>query len=176
MFRPLPLAASLMLFASTAAYGYDNTEITRAEVPLAVLQTAAHYAPELTFTRFAYEIETKTYYSAETTFNRFADAEETSVRVYELEAQDANGRHIELDILSDGTLEEIEFEKTWDEVPIAVQIELNLHSPDFTPSFIEASVRPDGSTVYEFEGHVKGEFADIEILENGVSISLVKFG
>ena len=153
MSKTVILAAGIFIFGSNTAYGFDNIEIPRSEVPLAAMETAVHYAPSLIFTRYAYE-------------------DEDGLRIYEFEAQDANGHHIELDILADGTLQEIELEITWDEVPIAVQIELYLQNPDFKPKFIEASVRPDGTTVYEFEGTVKGEFTDIEILESGVAITL----
>ena len=145
----LPLTVALPVLA------LDNIGIKRAEVPPAALGTAKYYAPGVTFTRYAYE-------------------DENGIRIYEFESHDSEGRHIEVDVLADGTLQEIEMEKHWDETPVAVQFELTIGHSGFIPTFIEASIRPDGTTVYEFEGIDKnGAFADYEILDNGPTVKLL---
>jgi len=133
------------------SHAQDNTEITRDKVPAAAMVTAKTFAPKIDFTRYGVEIE-----NGET--------------VYEFEGHSQDGRHIEIDVLENGALQEIEMEVSWDEVPIAIQIELELSNPQFEPRFIEASTRPDGTTVYEFEGVTGGKFTDVEILETGTSI------
>ncbi len=132
-------------------HAQDNTEIARNEVPSVAMMSAKTFAPGIDFTRVGFEIE-----NGET--------------VYEFEGHSQDGRHIEIDVLETGALQEIEMEVTWDEVPIAIQIELKLSNSQFEPKFIEASTRPDGTTVYEFEGIIGGKFADVEILETGTSI------
>ena len=133
------------------ASAFDNIEIQRGDVPIAALKT---YAPGVIFTRYAYE-------------------DEYGQRIYEFEAYDMDGRHIEVDVLADGTLQEIEMEKTWDEVPTYVVMELTIAHPDFLPEFIEASIRPNGETVYEFEGLEAGQPADYEVLDTGRSVKLL---
>lgn len=133
------------------AHAQDNTEIARNKVPAVVMMTAKNFAPGIKFTRVGFEFE---------------DGE----KIYEFEGHSEDGRHIEVDVRGNGALQEIEMEVTWDEVPIAIQIELELSNPQFKPNFIEASTRPNGTTVYEFEEIIGGKFADVEILETGTSI------
>jgi len=152
MFKLLLLIAALSLPLNALAF--DNIEIKRSEVPAAALKTAEYYAPGVTFTRYAYE-------------------DEDGERIYEFEAHDSAGRHIEVDVLADGTLQEIELEKEWDEVPIHVLMELSIAHPSFSSDFIEASIRPNGEIVYEFEGMDAVIAADYELLDNGRSVQLL---
>ena len=134
-----------------SAQAQDNTEIPRRLVPNEAFATAKTFAPDINFTRIGFEVE-----NMET--------------IFEFEGHSQDGRHIEIDVLKNGDLQEIEVEIFWDEVPFTVQIELELSNPQFEPRFIEASTRPDGTTVYEFEGVIGGDFADVEILATGSSI------
>ena len=134
-----------------SAHAQDNTKIAQNKVPTVAMMTANFFAPDIDFTRVGFEFE-------------------NGEKVYEFEGHGQDGRHIEIDVLETGALQEIEMEIIWDEVPIAIQIELGLSNPQFEPKFIEASTRPDGTTVYEFEGVSDGKFADVEILETGTSI------
>ncbi|WP_026942783.1 PepSY domain-containing protein [Hellea balneolensis] len=152
MFKQCLIIVSLL--CPLNALAFDNIEIQRGEVPTAALKTAEHYAPGVVFTRYAYE-------------------DENGQRIYEFEAHDMDGRHIEVDVLADGTLQEIEMEKEWDEVPIYVAMELTIEHPNFSPEFIEASIRPNGETVYEFEGIEAGLPTDYEVLDTGRSVKIL---
>ncbi|PHR93809.1 MAG: hypothetical protein COA69_04045 [Robiginitomaculum sp.] len=148
------LSVASMLFAYSA-FAFDNIKIKKSEVPAAALATAEYYAPGVTFFRYAYE-------------------DEEGVRVYEFEAIDPDGRHIEVDVLADGALQEIEWEKKMDEVPAGVRASLELKYPDMQVSFIEASIRPDGSFHYEFEGvDADGDFMDVEIVDTDLDVKRV---
>lgn len=140
------------LMSSGAAFAEDNTRISILQVPDAAMETARQFAPGIEFLRYGYE-------------------DETTGRIYEFEGRDSRGYHIEIDVTAEGVLEEIEIETPWDEVPFSVQFELDLVAPDFEPHFIEASTRPDGTTVYEFEGATEdGNPSDIEILLSGTGV------
>lgn len=143
----------LLTFCSLTplAVAQDNIAIERADVPPVALKTAQFYAPDVTFTRIGYE-------------------DETGERIYEFEGTASDGRHIEVDVLASGQLEEIEMEQYLDEVPVEVRIELSISYPDFKAKFIEMSARPDGTIVYEFEGLESGQPADVEILDDGRAI------
>lgn len=148
------LSVVSVVFASSA-FAFDNIEIKKSEVPAVALATAEYYAPGVTFFRYAYE-------------------DEDGLRVYEFEAIDPDGRHIEVDVLADGELQEIEWEKTMDEIPAGVRGEFELQYPDMQVSFIEASIRPDGSFHYEFEGvDADGDFMDVEIVDTGLDVKRV---
>ncbi len=152
MLKPTLFLATILLPLN--AFAFDNIEINRSDVPIAALKTAEHFAPGVIFTRYAYE-------------------DENGTKVYEFEAHDADGRHIEVDVLADGTLQEIEMEKAENEVPMYVLMELSITQPDFVPTFIEASIRPTGEIVYEFEGMEHGKPADYEVLDDGRSVQLL---
>lgn len=149
--------AGAMAFATTIQ-AYDNTEISFNDVPKHVLATAKQYAPSINFERYAVD-------------------NENGKLVYEFEGRDAFGKHIEIDVLPDGTLEEIELETSWDEVPVSIQIKLSIDAKDFKPSFIERSIRADGTTVYEFEAvQSDGTLREIEIMNDGRALKFVSVG
>ncbi|MEO1152041.1 MAG: hypothetical protein AAFW83_13785 [Pseudomonadota bacterium] len=123
------------------------------DVPAHVLETAQKTAPGVTFDKVSTE-------------------NEAGVTVYEFEATDYRGRHIEVDVRADGSLEEIEMEIDESEVPDTVLAALNADQKDFTVRYIEVSVRANGFHVYEFEGiTAAGGRLDIEIAEDGRILS-----
>ncbi|MEM9494766.1 MAG: hypothetical protein AAGA09_02090 [Pseudomonadota bacterium] len=137
--------------ASATALAISNaaeTMVTIDDVPEPVLETAIATAPGAVFDRISIEIE-------------------NGVTVYEFESKDAAGRHIEIDVLEDGTLDEIELETTLNETPLAVREAMKKTAPGFEPTYIEASVRADGSYIYELEGVYQGSEVDMEITEDG---------
>lgn len=130
-------------------FAQDETEIAMEDVPDIVLETAMITAPGVDFDRVSIEIE-------------------NGVAIYEFEAKDHNGCHIEIDVTEDGQLEEIEMEIAMADVPPAVAATLEREAPGFRAAYIELSVRDGGGVyVYEFEGDVDGAAVDIEIAENG---------
>ncbi len=99
------------------------------------------------------------------------------VPVYELGATDLDGNEIEVDVLSDGTLEEIEVvlsRKAVRDIPSEVTDLLNRAFPGFEISLTEKSIRPAGNGMlrnfYEFDGTTaEGIEQDVEINERGTS-------
>ncbi|WP_428408899.1 PepSY domain-containing protein [Hyphococcus sp.] len=83
MKRALAAAASIALMSASLASA--NTDIAIDDVPENVLDTAIRTAPGVTFDRVSIE-------------------EENGVLVYEFEATDHAGRHIEIDVAEDGEL------------------------------------------------------------------------
>ena len=140
-------AASLSLLCATVASA--NTELALDDVPEKILDTAIRTAPGVTFDRVSIEIE-------------------NGVSIYEFEATDHAGRHIEIDVTEDGELEEIEMEFDFDDLPAVVTATLNDTVPGFTPDYVEFSVRQTAPIyVYEFDGAYEGRPVDIEIAEDG---------
>ena len=137
---------------SAPAFAQDETEIAMEDVPENVLDVALNTAPGVEFERVSIEVE-------------------NGVVIYEFEAKDHKGCHIEIDVTEDGQLEEIEMEIAMDEVPQAVAATLERTAPGFRAEYIELSVRDGGAAfVYEFEGNIDGAPVDIEIAENGALI------
>lgn len=142
---------ALLLIAAAwlAAPAYAETEISFDDVPDNVMETAIETAPGVSFDRVSIEIE-------------------DGQTIYEFEAEDHAGNHIEIDVFEDGSLDEIEMELDWNDIPAAVANSLQNAAPGFEPTYIELSVRDGGSLfVYEFEGEFDGQEVDIEIEESG---------
>ncbi|MEM8988655.1 MAG: PepSY domain-containing protein [Pseudomonadota bacterium] len=153
MYRALVIAA--VFTAAAPAFAESKSEIDFDDVPAVVLKTAEETAPGVVFERVSIEIE-------------------DGVAVYEFEATSFDGKHIEIDVAEDGTLEEIELQKSLDEVPAEILKVLAEAVPEAEPVYIEASVR-GGFYVYEFECAAEdGAMVDVEIDENGKVLSLVR--
>lgn len=147
MTRVLAAAASVALLSVSLASA--NTDIALEDVPENILDTAIRTAPGVTFDRVSIE-------------------EENGILIYEFEAKDHDGRHIEIDVTEDGELEEIEMEFDFDALPEAVAATLNETVPGFVPDYVEFSVRQTAPVyVYEFDGSYEGRPVDIEIAEDG---------
>jgi hypothetical protein len=151
---------NLFLTATTATAiimvpaAFADGEIFFDDVPVQVMETAISTAPDLNFDRVSIETE-------------------NGVRVYEFEATTHDGKHVEVDVLEDGTLDEVEMETELSDVPASVIKVLQTEKPGFEPSFIEASVRANGVFAYEFSGTtIDGQDIDIEISEDGDVLSV----
>ena len=142
---------SMVMSVPTALFAAD--EVAFEDVPEVVMETAISTAPDLDFKKVSVEIE-------------------DGVKVYEFEAMQ-DGKRIEVDVLEDGTLDEVEMETAYEDVPETVRLALAQAYPDFSPSFIETSVRADGVFVYEFTGTMAdGTAKDIEVGEDGAILSV----
>lgn len=149
MLRTLLFATPLILPTIVFAQTLDNTPIERSEIPDAVWTTVRSVAPTAAFTEFGFEME-------------------DGLKVYELGTIDPDGLHLELDVLEDGTLQEIEWETPLSEVKTSVLVEFRLHYPGATMNYVERSIRPNGYTVYEIEGtDIDGSLIDFEVMDNG---------
>ncbi len=102
------------------------------------------------------------------------------VPVYELGATDLDGNDIEVDVFSDGSLEEIEVvlsRKAARDIPSEVTDLLNRAFPGFEISLTEKSIRPAGNGLlrnfYEFDGTTAdGVNQDVEINERGTAYTV----
>lgn len=141
--------ASVALFAISLATSVLAQPVNMADVPEAVLETALATAPGVDFHSVSIE-------------------RANGLDIYEFEAEDYRGRHIEVDVRADGSLEEIEMEIGEAEVPSTVMNALSNELPGFAIGYIEVSIRANGIHVYEFEGRDRsGRRMDIEIGEDG---------
>lgn len=126
-----------------------QTEIPLEEVPANIIEVAETTIPGAAFHRISTEME-------------------DGVLVYEFEAYNSAGNHLEVDITEDGVLQELEMEIAFNQVPVAVKTALEQTAPGFEPHYTEYSVRNGGREyVYEFEGDYNDRTLEIEIAENG---------
>lgn len=142
-------AAALGLAAP--AFAQEENQLSMDEVPEAARTAAQENAP-----------------GGITEFESVQLDDDGGTETYEFAATKEDGMSIEVDVLADGTVEEIEEEVNMEAVPQQVSATLDQEVPDFQPTFIEKSTREDGSLiVYEFEGQHDGQEVDIEINEDG---------
>ena len=73
----------------------------------------------------------------------------------------------EVDVMEDGSIEEIEKQIAMEALPAPVMAALEAEMAGFTPDYIEESTRPEGVVVYEFEGTHDGAAIDAEIAADG---------
>jgi len=146
-------AVTAAALACAGAHASNETKVELSDLSSRVLEAAYAAAPGVEFERVTIEME-------------------GDLAIYEFEATGPDGKHIEVDITEDGELQEIELELSMDEAPEAVVAALEKESPGFTPTYIEASIRPDGVFLYEFEGvTAEGVETEIEISETGRIVS-----
>lgn len=137
-------AAALGLAAPALAQEEDS--ISMDEVPEAAMTAAQENAPE-GITEF--------------------ESVQLDGETYEFAATKEDGTAVEVDVMADGTLDEIEEEVAMEAVPQPVAATLDAEAAGLQPTMIEKSTRADGAIVYEFEGQLDGQEVDIEINEDG---------
>ncbi len=87
---------------------------------------------------------------------------------YELAGKGPDGKTIEVDVMSDGTIEEVEQEISMDAVPDAVKKLLAKYMPNFKATKAEKSTRTNFEVFYEFDGtDAAGAELDIEVRSDG---------
>ena len=144
---------ALIAFASAGlalgAAVFAQTDIPLDEVPAAILAKAETTVPGVSFHRVSTELE-------------------GGVLIYEFEAFNSAGKHVEVDITERGAIQEIEMEIAFAQTPGRVRDALEQTASGFQPDYVEYSVRDGGRDyVYEFEGDYNGRALEIEIAENG---------
>lgn len=146
------LSLIAILFTSQI-YAGEETIIDLTEVPDTIMATAQQLMPEVKFISADKEEETD------------------GTLVFEIQGLMKDGRKVEVDILSNGDVEEIEVEFSQDLVPGAVMKAINAKLPGFIPSYIEASHSASKKVIqYEFEGVFGGEQIDLEVSADGRNI------
>ncbi|WBU55591.1 PepSY domain-containing protein [Paracoccus sediminicola] len=140
--------ASAALLAAPA-FAQDEETMSLEEVAAAAMEAAQAAMPDASFESASLD-----------------DDEGTDT--YEIAGVTSDGTAIEVDVLEDGTVEEIEEEVALEDLPDAVTAAWEENMAGVTPSMIEKSTRDDGATViYEFEGEQDGQEFDAEVNEDG---------
>ncbi len=94
--------------------------------------------------------------------------EDNGKKVFEVQGMNGDMK-IEIDVMEDGTLDEVETEITMDKVPEVVTKAVMAAMPAFAPSKIEESKRPAG-TFYEIEGADGAKKMDVTIKADGTEM------
>jgi hypothetical protein len=106
------------------------------------------------------------------TFETAAMDDDEGTMTYELAGKMANGMMLEIDVLADGTIEEIEEQIDISALPAPVKATLDAELAGFAATFVEKSTRPDGAVIYEFEGKHDGKEIDAEINVDGSNFTM----
>jgi hypothetical protein len=109
------------------------------------------------------------------TFESAAMDDDGGTETIEISGTMEDGMECEVDVLADGTVEEVEEQIGMEMVPDAVASALDSEMSGFEPAYIEKSTRDDGSAVfYEFEGMHDGTEVDVEVAEDGSGLTMVE--
>jgi len=146
------LVAAAMAALAVPALAQDEQKITMEQVPAAAMEAAKAKANGVEFTAVSMD-------------------DEEGTKTYELSGKMQNGMMLEIDVLEDGTVEEVEEEVEMTAVPDAVKAALETNLKGFKPAMAEKSTRAD-MVVYEFEGAHGGKEIDVEIHEDGSNYTM----
>lgn len=146
------LAALAIALPAAAVAQQEENAVDMADVPQAAMEMATAEAEKLGL--------------SDVTFTSVTLDDDGGTDTYEFLTTAASGKSLEIDVLADGTVEEIEEEIEMGDLPEPVRATLDTELSGFEPSMIEKSTRPD-KVVYEFEGMVDGQEIDAEIDEDG---------
>ena len=138
---------------SAPAFAQDENAVDMKDVPEAAMKMAMENAMGVTFDKAQVD-------------------DDEGTKTYELSGKMASGMMLEVDVLADGTLEEVEEQIAMDAVPAEVTATLNKEMQGFVPSMIEKSSRKDGLVVYEFEGKSADKEVDVEINADGTNYKM----
>ncbi len=96
------------------------------------------------------------------------------IAIYEIRANTADGRRVEVDIEPNGKIEELEVQIRREEVPAVVLEALSRHSPDMQPAqdevLFEKSLRPSRSGLLEVWYEFAGKDFDVDIRSDAQQI------
>ena len=139
------LVTTALLALATAAAAQEETTMTMEEVPAAVMEAAT--AANAMGTEF--------------------ESVAMDDGIYEFAGTGSDGMGYEVDVMEDGTVEEVERQIEASALPAEVAAALEAEMAGFTPDYVEESTRADGAVVYEFEGTHEGQEIDAEINADG---------
>jgi uncharacterized membrane protein YkoI len=147
MWKPVSVSLIAMLFSASAYAQTQNVEV--ASIPQNVMATVnqqvSGFAPQ----------------SANTEV-------EDGKTIYEIQGM-AGDKQIEVDVMEDGTLDEVETIIDANQLPKEVQDAIMGKMPNFQVKKVEESRRAAG-TYYEVEGSADGKDWDVEIKADGTDI------
>ena len=131
----------------------QETEVKMADVPAAAMEAAKANAKGVTFDKVMMDNDEGT-------------------ATYEFSGKMTNGMMLEVDVLEDGTVEEIEEQIEASALPAEVTATLEKELAGFVPTMVEMSTREGGMVVYEFTGTVDGKDIDAEINADGTNFMM----
>lgn len=140
------IAAALAFVAPAAA---QDTKIELSAVPKNVMDAAVKAAPGFAASSANTEME-------------------DGKTIFELQGT-VGDKKVEVDVLEDGTLDEVETEIEVSALPKAATDAVMAKMPAFAPTKVEESVRTAG-TFYEIEGMDGANKMDVEIMADGSSM------
>lgn len=138
------ILAAAVAVVGTAVTAQEEATVAMEDVPPAVMEAAMANANGITFDTVAMD-----------------DG------VYEFAGKMASGMGMEVDVMEDGTIEEIEEQIDVAALPAEVSATLTASLAGFEPTYVEKSTRAEGMVVYEFEGTHEGKEIDAEINADG---------
>lgn len=147
------LIAAAAVGLAAPALAQEEATISMDEVPAAALEAAEANANGVAFTSVALD-------------------DDEGTETYEFSGEMESGMMLEVDVLADGTIEEIEEEIEMSAVPEAVSTTLMENLEGFEPTTVEKSTREGDMVVYEFEGMSDGQEIDVEINEDGSNYTM----
>ena len=151
--KTLVLAMTLAALA-TPALAQDEKAITMDQAPPAARDAATKAVEGISFEKVQIDSDEGT-------------------ETYEFAGKTADGVMIEVDVLADGTIEEIEQQIDASALPAEVKTTLDHNLPSFKPTMVEKSTRPNNAVVYELEGSHEGKDVDVEINADGSGYKLI---
>lgn len=146
---------SAIALLATPVFAQEEATLELTAVPAAVM-TAAQGVPQ----------------AAGVTFDKAQMDDDEGTATYEISGKMANGMMLEVDVLEDGTIEEIEEQIELAALPAPVKASLDAELAGFVPTFIEKSTRSGDVVVYEFEGSHDGKEIDAEINADGTGFTM----
>ena len=152
MTRMTTTALALALVAPTLAFAQEENAVDMADVPPAAMEAASAEAGKLGL--------------QDVQFASVSIDPDAGTETYEFLTTAASGKSLEIDVLADGTVEEVEEEIEMGDLPEPVLATLESELSGFEPSMVERSTRAD-KVVFEFEGMMDGREIDVEIDEDG---------
>jgi len=144
------LIATAVLTFGTAATAQEETTMTMEEVPPTVMEAA----------------------TAANNMGTEFESVAMDDGVYEFAGTGSDGMDYEIDVMEDGSIEEVEKQIAMEALPAEVTTALEAEMAGFTPEYIEESTRPEGVVVYEFEGTHEGQTIDAEINADGTGFMM----
>ncbi|HEY9847407.1 MAG TPA: hypothetical protein V6D03_14585, partial [Candidatus Caenarcaniphilales bacterium] len=108
---------------------------------------------------------------------RVSSDREGSTTTYEFSGRQRSGCHLEIDVIAPRQLEEIEIQlPNFTQVPERARRAVNRRLPNFEPSYVEESRRPQANggfaVFYEIEGTSKGQGYEATVDANGTSVEV----
>ena len=151
--QKIMIGGGAVLLMLGTAHASEEARIDLSAVPAAVMATATKEASGFKASSANTEVE-------------------DGKKPYEIQGM-AGGKSVEVDVMEDGTLDEVETVVEMSAVPEAVNKAIMAKMPNFKSSKVEESKRPDGM-YYEIEGADGSDKMEVEIKADGSGMKTEK--